>query len=142
MSYHHSKKTIAFGLIIATLAVSLSAYKATDQHPSQSGWKNLNVLPQNITRDSLHQLMDGYNTALGVKCGFCHAKDSATNRMNFASDDKKEKGFARHMITMTQKINANDFNFHNSARPDTINIVSCGTCHRGKAEPETFAGKE
>lgn len=102
-------------------------------------FKNLKVLPQDISKDSLHDLMDGYNAALGVKCGFCHApKANGERGMDFASDAKKEKGFARHMITMTQNINKNDFNFGNSARPDTINIVTCGTCHRGEKEPSVF----
>ncbi|PZP38375.1 MAG: c-type cytochrome, partial [Pseudopedobacter saltans] len=106
-------------------------------------FKNLKVLPQDISKDSLHELMDGYNEALGVKCGFCHApKANGQRGMDFASDDKKEKGFARHMITMTQNINKNDFNFSNSTRPDTINVVTCGTCHRGEKEPPKFVAPE
>lgn len=118
------------------LMVTASSYRTIGD---PGNFKNLKVLPQNISKDSLHQLMDGYNEALGVKCNFCHApKANGERGLDFASDAKKEKGFARHMITMTQNINQKEFNFENSARPDTINIVTCGTCHRGQKEPAPF----
>ncbi len=136
----HKKTSFVVGLFAAGLLLLMASYRNIGD-PGQ--FKNLKVLPQDISKDSLHDLMDGYNEALGVKCGFCHAPKSNGERgMDFASDAKKEKGFARHMITMTQNINKNDFNFANSSRPDTINVVTCGTCHRGEKEPSAFVAPE
>src|SRR5258708_11288160 len=69
------------------------------------------------------QVMRTFTAALGVQCAYCHAENG------FASDEKETKIKARHMIEMTQKINANftDGKMH----------VSCFTCHRGEAEPKT-----
>ena len=121
-------------LIGCLVAISIFVLSFTIQRPGH----NFKVLPQNISRDSLHNIMEGFNVALGVKCGFCHAKRTTgdTTKLDFASDDKQEKGFARHMMIMTTDINKNYFNFAGSSRPDTIQIITCITCHRGKAEPE------
>lgn len=136
----HRKTTLVVGLLSAAFLLATSSYRNIND---PGGFKNLKVLPQDISRDSLHELMDGYNEALGVRCGFCHApKPNGERGMDFASDDKKEKSIARHMITMTQNINQKEFNFANSTRPDTINIVTCGTCHRGEKEPFTFVAPE
>jgi len=132
----HKKTSILIGLFSAGLLMVTASYRNIGD---PGNFKNLKVLPQDISKDSLHHLMEGYNAALGVKCGFCHApKANGERGLEFASDEKKEKGYARHMITMTQNINKNEFNFENSARPDTINIVTCGTCHRGEKEPPAF----
>lgn len=97
---------------------------------------NFKVLPQDITHDSLMGIMKGFNKALGVKCGFCHAKSEVdSTKLNFASDDLKHKTIARHMMGMTADINAKYFNFKNSAKPDTIQVVTCVTCHRGSEHP-------
>lgn len=136
----HKKTSILIGLFSAGLLLVTASYRTIGD---PGGFKNLQVLPQDISKDSLHGLMDGYNASLGVKCNFCHApKANGERGLDFASDAKKEKGFARHMITMTQNINKNEFNFENSARPDTINIVTCGTCHRGEKEPSTFVAPQ
>ncbi|MDR0794362.1 MAG: c-type cytochrome [Chitinophagaceae bacterium] len=122
-------------IITACLAVVITLVLSfTLQQPGH----NFKVLPQNISRDSLTGLMRGYSRALGVKCDFCHARNTTgdTTKLNFASDDKKEKGYARHMMVMTSEINKNYFNFMQSAQPDTIQMVKCVTCHRGKSEPE------
>ena len=83
---------------------------------------NLKVLK--LTQSSeVTQVMRTFTAALGVQCAYCHAENG------FASDEKETKVKARHMIEMTQKINANftDGKMH----------VSCYTCHRGESEPKT-----
>ena len=69
--------------------------------------------------------MGEYRTALGVQCQHCHVQG------NFASDDNPKKEMARHMITMTEEINAKF--------PDGKVHVTCFTCHRGGVMPETMA---
>ena len=123
--------------ILAVIAVIIfTGATAFSPSPKQGGWKNLKVLPQDISRDSLFAIMDYYKGALGVKCGFCHAPDPATGKLNFASDEKPEKETARYMMKMTADINKNFFNFNNSANPDTIRVVNCYTCHHGQPHPE------
>jgi photosynthetic reaction center cytochrome c subunit len=56
-----------------------------------------------------------------VDCQFCHAQG------DFASDEKRAKTTARHMIEMTQNINKTSFNGNMRVR--------CFTCHQGHEEP-------
>ena len=134
-----SKKIIAS---LGAVVLLFSIFSFTTSHKvdlgkevSASEWKNLKVLPQNISEDSLKGLMRGYNDALGVKCNFCHANNPETKKMDFASDAKKEKEFARHMIVMTRDINAKNFNWENAKNPEQINVVTCVMCHKGSESP-------
>lgn len=135
-------KTKKITITLAILAFLNVVFSFTNSRNIDTGkelttfqWKNLKVLPQTISEDSLKGLMRGYNEALGVKCSYCHASDATTKKMDFASDDKKEKGFARHMILMTREINAKNFNWENSKNPELINVVTCTMCHRGNESP-------
>ncbi len=82
-----------------------------------------NVKDLDVPAYRLGDIMGNFTRALGVNCGFCHV------RGNFASDDKKEKQFARTMIEMTHGVNHDVFHDHPR--------VSCYTCHRGQKEPVT-----
>src|SRR5690606_12001017 len=95
------------------------------QDISKDGFKNLKVLPQDISKDSLMALMKGYNQALGVKCNHCHTMDKS-------SDDKHEKEIARHMIKFTNALNANEFA---PIGEKYKNAIECATCHRGSTKP-------
>lgn len=113
-------------------------YQAVDN--GQPVWQNLKVLPQNISKDSLHNLMKGYTLALGVKCNFCHAT-SKTNpqELDFADDSKIEKQIARGMIKMTDDINKVYFLPHKrDPKPTQTYDVSCITCHRGTTNPKEY----
>lgn len=101
---------------------------------------NLQVLPKDIPPQQLMAMMRGYAKALGVECGFCHAEDPQTHRLDFASDAKPDKGIARTMIRMTQEINAKYLSTIQD--PDATvadKTVTCGTCHRGHTMPVPFA---
>jgi len=124
-----------FVLTAMVVLISIAATSFTNS-VKQDGFKNLKVLPKDISRDSLRAVMSRFNGSLGVKCGFCHAPDTLTGKLNFASDDKPEKEIARAMMNMTTDINKNYFNFNNSAQPDTIQAVTCYTCHNGNPHPE------
>lgn len=100
--------------------------------------RNLKVLPKNISHDELDAIMDGFKAALGVKCNFCHSPSKDDPRkMDFASDEKKEKEKAREMMRMTAKINQKFFHYKASKDPEakTVAPVSCITCHNGKKHP-------
>ena len=100
---------------------------------------NLKVLPKDIAPEELEKIMHGYAGSLGVKCNFCHAANQQTHKLDFASDAKEDKGFARTMIAMTQTIN--DQYMSKIDDPDAMPAdkhVTCGTCHRGHTMPEHF----
>ena len=101
---------------------------------------NLKVLPKNLTGDEVHEIMEGWEAALGTHCSTCHAPDpnnigpNGRPRLNYADDSKPEKATARLMYTMTLDINKN----YVSKVPNSDEPVTCGTCHRGHIGPEPF----
>ena len=72
---------------------------------SDPGYKNLKILPKNITAQQIDSVMEHFSKSLGVTCKFCHVGDEATDNWDFASDENKHKLVAREMMTMTDKIN-------------------------------------
>jgi hypothetical protein len=78
---------------------------------------NLKVL----TPENYIGVMFGMQTALGVRCDFCH------NMEDRASDEKPTKVTARKMMEMVKNINATTFNGEQK--------VSCYTCHHGEQKP-------
>ena len=101
---------------------------------------NLQVLPKDYTGADVMKVMHTFEAQLGVECGFCHASDAATHRLNFASDEKPQKSTARVMLRMTADINAKYLT--QITDPDHADHpappVTCGTCHRGHSMPEMF----
>ncbi len=123
-------------------------------------FENLQVLPKDISRDSLETVMRGFTGALGVRCEYCHVRAAGNaappppdtagraggggrgrggfggNRMDYKSDDKVEKKRARFMLKMVQQINGTilpDL----PERPEHPVSVSCQTCHHGQNRPQT-----
>lgn len=97
-------------------------------------FKNLKVLPKNISHDELEKVMDGFKLALGVKCNFCHAaRKDDPNKLDFPSDENPHKNVARSMIRMTKKINRKYFGKVKSN--GTLVQISCISCHNGKEHP-------
>jgi hypothetical protein len=90
-------------------------------------YKNLKVLPKNISEQKLDSIMDSYNKALGVDCNFCHVKGKG-DELAFEKDDMPEKLISRKMMLMTNDINKRHFGNYKE--------VSCVTCHNGKAHPK------
>jgi len=110
---------------------------AMQQQQQQEGFKNLKVLPKNIGHEELGKVMDEWRDALGVKCGFCHVRNTETNKMDWASDGKKEKEMARNMMKMTAKINKKFFKMDKGDEHggDMMAAIACITCHHGAAHP-------
>jgi hypothetical protein len=102
-------------------------------------FKNLKVLSKNISNDELEIIMKEFKTALGVKCGFCHAPSKTDpKKMDFASDENEHKDIARGMMRMSMRINKKYFKDTNKDNnKDSIQVnVTCFTCHRGEKEPK------
>lgn len=143
MIHANKRKVNLLLLLAACVFISMAATKPTaavtpGSAPQDTGlYKNLKVLPKNITKDSLDKIMRGFTRALGVKCNFCHAMKDG--HPDFPSEDKPEKDVARYMMEMTRDINARHFNMENSTRPDTLSVVKCITCHHGSPHPDAAA---
>jgi hypothetical protein len=133
-----NKKKMSVILFLAAFTVFGMAAYNPPKAPRQNEFKNLQVLPKDISKEALDKVMHNFNDALGVKCMFCHIHtgDDWRQGWEFDKDDKDEKGIARLMLKMTAGINSTYFNFDNSTRTDTIHVVSCITCHRGIAHPD------
>ncbi|HLK30853.1 MAG TPA: c-type cytochrome [Puia sp.] len=128
-------KKISTALALVTIVIiGIAATKPPEEHK----FKNLKVLPKDISDEDLDKVMDNFKAALGVKCNFCHApsKDTTNHHPDFASDDKPEKDIARHMMRMTAKINKKYFSFNKDEKGETQPAISCMTCHRGNPHPE------
>jgi hypothetical protein len=102
-------------------------------------YKNLKVLPKNITAHQMDSVMKSFNAALGVKCTFCHVRNDSTKVWDYASDARKHKLIARDMIKMTNQINDKYFDVTGKGSKDlnATLMVTCYTCHNGKPEPMT-----
>lgn len=105
--------------------------------PPEEPPKNLQVLPKDLTRRQVIEIMRGFTAALDVECTFCHvAKDPKDfSTVDFASDDKEEKRNARVMIGMVKAINENYIS--KVAMPGDAE-VRCVTCHHGQPHPRTL----
>ncbi len=132
------------GIGILILFLGLFAFKnnpnTNSGYIAQPPWKNLKVLPNDISKDSLMHLMKNYETSLSVKCNYCHMP-SKTNpkELDFASDAKIEKEIARGMIMMTNEINEKYFKpYFPEPKPQQVHVINCVMCHRGAANPEKY----
>ncbi len=131
--HFHKRKFFVFSAILSVLAIGIISFTI----PTQPKPRNLKVLPQNISHDSLEHVMDGFKAALGVKCSFCHAPSKTQlGRMDPASDENPKKDIARDMMRMTMEINEKYVRQIPHADSVQLQVVTCGTCHRGKSKPE------
>jgi hypothetical protein len=72
--------------------------------------------------------------ALGVSCGFCHA------RGNFAAETNPRKATARRMLEMVKAINQQFFPDYKPVDGESLlGKVTCFTCHQGNEHPKSPA---
>ena len=152
------KKSI---FIIIGCVLSVLLFQAfTTQRPS--AFKNLQILPKDISKDDLDSVMHHFTASLNVKCNFCHVRNEAEKKMDFASDDKPEKLIARKMMLMSIDINTkyfkdieeemnkegdhpasdNQIKIDGDSVKNMLSYVTCYTCHRGDEHPETKPPKK
>ena len=110
----------------AAFALLLASAPTARAEAAGGGFKNLQVLPKNISKEQLKAIMKGQSKALGVDCDHCH-------EMPVPDKDTKNKKIAREMIKMTNEINSKFLKGMETK-------ATCDTCHRGKEKPESVAG--
>src|SRR6478735_8299922 len=133
-----NSKTI---LLLSLISLAIIATAATITNGKK--YKNLKVLPQDISEKQLDSIMNAYTKALKVSCDFCHAapkKDMfsitpSTDKIDYSLDNAMKEN-ARKMMLMTIDINKRYFYFDSIAKPVFLNTVSCNTCHRGNPYPD------
>src|SRR5215471_17673186 len=86
-------------------------------------FKNLQIL-KDMPADQLIPAMQFMTASLGVDCEYCHVERA------FDKDDKKTKGYARHMMEMMFNINKENF--------DNQRWVTCYSCHQGSPHPPSI----
>lgn len=113
---------------------------------------NLKVLPEDTTGAQVRDIMRKWEGDMGAECSTCHAEyaDHRKNergqpQLDFANDDKPEKKMARIMYKMTEDIKADSIKKVKDLDEDAKDMnhpkpaeLTCGTCHRGKIDPEAY----
>lgn len=123
-------KTVGFALALSAL-VGAGAFA---QGGGQGApLQNLQVLPKDMPRQQVTQLMRSFTAALGVECTHCHVGTAQERH----KDDNPKKGIARQMIKMTMTINNDMLKGVGDAPAAGAQKVTCFTCHRGALKPLT-----
>src|SRR6058998_2334482 len=91
--------------------------------------------------------MNAFDDSLGVQCNYCHVEQGG--RLDFASDEKREKRVARQMILLRDSINvvlpaivgkpAGAGPTSGAGHPGAPVRVLCSSCHRGLPIPRSIA---
>lgn len=121
---------LALALICLAMPVALHA---------QEEPQNLQVLPKDMPRSEVTQIMRGFTQALGVRCASCHVGEEGQPlaTYDFASDDNTMKLKARAMMRMVGAINGTYLADLPERREPGVR-VGCTTCHRGVTRPESI----
>ncbi len=130
---------------IALVGVLFAASVALDHRTiaaQEERYRNLEVLPADISRDELNEIMLANLRGLGLPrlggegCLFCHEGDMDTPRdqWDYASDAKPTKAKARVMLAMVRAINE-QYLAELDHRVDAHLQVTCATCHAGRTDP-------
>ncbi|TMI95474.1 MAG: c-type cytochrome [Bacteroidetes bacterium] len=127
----YNKKILVVTGLVVFVIVGIAASR-----PPEEKFKNLKVLPKDISEQTIDKVMDEFSKALGVECNFCHLQIDSTN-WDMASDQKPEKSVARKMIKMSNKINKDFFKAKTKyGEENAVLEIHCVTCHHGQPHPE------
>lgn len=125
-------QSILRAIAIAAILL-LPGRAASGQIPDE--FTNLQVYPEDISRDELIGAMRNFTFALGVRCQHCHFSPTGSFRdVDFASDSLAEKEVARDMIRMLRRLNTEILPAV-ERRGDPPVEMTCKTCHRGRTRP-------
>jgi len=118
--------------------MSLAAFTTSKpQKVDVPQYKNLKVLPKNISSKDLQSIMvDDFQDDLGITCSFCHAPAKDGHGLDFESDAKPEKEITRAMMRMTIGINKKYFKIKHPLIGSNALTITCNTCHKGQPFPD------
>lgn len=140
MAMKQIKSISNFSMIILFMVLCVQASAAYAQIPDK--FINLKILPKNIGKRDLINMMKGATRGLGVRCTFCHVGEGDDlSTFDFAADEKSHKVTARVMFSMVRQINEEFLPkiAENSEEPPQI---TCFTCHNGKEHPQLMRPPE
>jgi hypothetical protein len=136
---------VAVGILLLLVMPVVAQSQGGGQAPAPM--TNLQVWPKDAPRAQVLQTMQAFNESLGVECAYCHVQD-AGGRMDFASDEKREKRVARQMILLRDSINvmmaaivekpAGAGPTAGAGAPGAPVRVLCRSCHRGLPVPRAI----
>jgi len=117
------------------VAIAVLPHLAVAQIPDE--FTNLKVLPKDIGRGELMDIMRGYAGALGVRCIHCHLGEdpSDLSTVDFVSDEREAKRVARSMMKMVDQINGT---LLPATGREDLKQVNCQTCHHGITTPQSL----
>ena len=131
------KRKKQFTVLVWLVAAVVTGSAASPARPPKGQYKNLNVLPKDISSKDLQGIMtDDFEDGLGVSCGFCHAPAKGGHGLDFASDAKPEKEIARAMMRMTIGLNKKYFKVKHPVIGGSTLTITCATCHKGEPFPD------
>jgi hypothetical protein len=135
----NNKLMVIGGLCGMVIVLSAATNKSK---PPDNGYKNLQVLPKDISEAMMNKIMLGeFSDGLGVSCGFCHAPNKEGDGLDYVSDAKPEKQIARQMLRMTLGINHEYFKIDSPMLATPNIVITCNTCHKGQSFPDGDPGK-
>jgi len=121
-------------IVVSAALIAFVLISVAFSTPPERKFKNLKILPKNISEKELDSVMHGFTRGLGVRCDFCHVP-TADHKMDFASDEKPEKNIARKMMKMARKINRKYFNYEKDEQGKVVQALTCYSCHHGEPHP-------
>ena len=133
-------------LVVLSLVTCIT-FLVSFMKPKESVYKNLKVLPKDISKEDMDSVMKHFATSLGVKCNFCHVSNQKEHKWDFASDSIGDKLICRKMMIMTYNINKKYFKEEEDNKKEEPKKISnlemtqevaCYTCHRGAVQPLTI----
>jgi len=128
--------------LVIALVASTGVHRAAAQPPGKwppDSLVNVQVIPKSTQPVQVWGMMRNIAGALGVSCTFCHVGSDTTplERIDFATDEKRNKRVARQMMRMVQEVNGRLDTI--PSRPTPTVTVTCITCHRGVNRPVPLA---
>lgn len=125
----HRLIPVSYLVVLCAAAPAVAAQIPTE-------FRNLRVVPKDISRDSLLLLMRSFSFATGLRCEGCHVlgPNDSFEGARFDLDDRQNKRKARVMLEMVNTINE-ELLARLPERDSPPLAVECKTCHRGAARP-------
>ena len=109
-----SKRSVTYCILAGTVALAMQLaarqQSGSAQPPAKApaqgkslvpdAFTNLKVLPKDITKKELVDIMKGFCKTANQRCSFCHVATDDLSSADFPSDEKETKKNARELLRM------------------------------------------